>query len=71
MGFKLQGIKFPLQGDYKCIENFIKENLEWKDYLEYLRTLVRIILKWNLKKFYTRVGTMFIWLGIKNASGKQ
>lgn len=33
--------------------------------MEYLRTLVRKILKWNLKKFYTRVGTVFIWLSSK------
>jgi hypothetical protein len=47
---------------------FYQKNL---DYLKYLRTLVRIILKWNLKKFCMRVGTVFIWLVIKNASGKQ
>jgi hypothetical protein len=28
---------------------FYQKNLEWKDHLKYLRTLVRIILKWNLK----------------------
>ena len=47
---------------------FYQKNL---DHLKYLRTLVRKILKWNLKKFYTRVGTVSIWLVVKNTSGKR
>lgn len=50
---------------------FYQKYLEWEDHLKYLGILVRIILKWNLKKFYMRVGAVIIWLVIKNASGKQ